>query len=256
MSRKLKITVKEITIEENGVYEDEKDATNFFEALWIQPKTGVPAVRSILDLKLMNSKEFFSSKLMEKEKILFPAGIIYELFSKDAMEAQFDLELAKAQLLFKQEIEADSFLEFNISAIEKASKLVNIVALILGKATKTAFGTIPGIGTVVNSAGSSAIDSIFEGFKSDKDKLRSIGRGIIKIDEQIPVGEKIIDLFIPKEIKIIPIEKWDKNSHGDAVIKEGVKVGGKEGGNEGGKFPKVLIMGKKNGSIKIEITEI
>ncbi len=247
MSRKFKIVLKEIKIFENGVFEDEKEGSNFFEAIWIKPKIGISSVRSVLELPLIDDKEYFSTKLAEETNKIESLNL-FDL-EKFELKKQLELEMFKTQLLFKQEIEDESYLEFNLSTVQKPDKALNFLSKILGVTVKTAFGTIPGLGSVVADTGSALIESAFKGIESQNDKLTSIGRGVLKIDEKIiekiPGNEIEIPLNVPKLVNIKSVKHWiinDENGRYKFVDRVSEPI--------------VLNKGKRNGTIKIVISEI
>ena len=93
-------------------------------------------------------------------------------------------DLDSARTLFKIEIESEAILQINLSSIEKISKVEKIILSILGKVATTAIGTISGIGSVLKAVISSSSESIFSTLLNDKDKINSIGKGFLIINEK------------------------------------------------------------------------
>jgi len=246
MGRKLKVEVKELYVEENGFFEDKKDEmANCLAAEWHFPKIGVPSVQSILNLKLKDQLCYF----------IIPENTVQELFPEaigdklEALKRQFEWDMENQRILFKQEIEGDSFLELNVSAVYKTDKFDKILMDVLGIAAKGAFNLIPWVGSVGKEIGGKVVDSLFEGWKPDDKKLKSIGKCIIKVSENIkfPEGKKSyvtnkIPLLVPKEVEI----KYFKYE----IVPGTYKV------QEIKKDPLILKKGAINGYIVLEITDI
>lgn len=241
-SERFLIKLKEIKVNENGMFEAGKEAANFIEALLIHPRADVASIRTILELNLTDNQDFFKEKEKEIAAIEFPDNLSDK--DKKNLKLQFELELYKTQLLFNQYIEGEAYLDINVSAIEKVNKVEKLLVGLLGTGIKTGLGLVPGLGSVVKGAVSPAVDTLFEGSTTDKKRLKSIGKGILKIDKNTKIGETTVSLYAPKDITIRPIHKWEPTPGGGARLRPEVTDS-----------PKKLAKWQPNGYIKLQITK-
>lgn len=237
MGQTFEIKLKEITVQENGFYEtDLSKASNFLEALLFYPRPGEPSVRSILELKLEDGERFEpqeSSRRVDLPDYLDPR-------EREIALQQLEFEVERKRLLFRHELEGECSFELNISAVEKVNKVQNVLLDILKTASVAALGTIPGLGSVVTAVVTSSTESIFNQVVRREGKIKSIGRGILKLDSQINNEEREVELIVPDDIRIMPRIKWNR----DGTLAEGVRN------------PVLLNRGKRNGTVTVEITRI
>ncbi len=237
MGQTFEIKLKEITVKENGFYEtDLSKASNFLEALLIYPRPGEPSVRSILELKLEDEERYAPQE--KASQVQLPDSL--DPRDQEISLRQSEFEVETKRLLFRHELQGECYLELNISAVEKASKVQNVILDILKTVSVTTLETIPGIGSVVKAAVTPSTDSIFNQILRREDSIRSIGRGILKLDSQGDSEERVVDLIVPSDLRIIPGIRW----HHDGTLAEEVRN------------TVLLSRGKINGTVTVEINRI
>ena len=199
-------------------------------------RAGEPSVRSIVGLKLEDGRRYDPQE--SASQIQLPDSLDSREREIALRQSEFDVETKR--MFFRHELQGECFLELNISAVEKVSKVQNLILDILKTASVTALGTIPGIGSVAKAAVTSFSDSIFNQILRREDRIRSIGRGILKLSSQIDSEERVLDLVVPNDLRVMPRIKWNH----DGTLAEGVRN------------PVLLSRGKLNGTVTLEINRI
>ncbi len=171
MSFIVQVLLKSVKIIENGKVED-VEGINGLSASLFYPKSGVPSVESVRTLRLRDREtlDFTDKPFIER-------------------------------LLFKQEIEGNTFLMVKISAIEKVTKFERAIHKLFGVVAIAAVGTITGIGVVLTAFVKSITSSVFEQ-SEPKDAITIIGEGAMPIDPGTPEGEFVVQLSVPKDISL------------------------------------------------------
>lgn len=164
MSFLFEIYLKSLKVAENGFY-DKKTPLNLLSANLIYPKEGIPSVESVKQLKL-----------------------------KDGQQNNFNSLTFPERILFKNSIQGNSFIQFELTAKDLPSKMVEILKKALGAGLLAGIGAITGgIGnSLVTGSAKSFVESVFEEAKG-KAKIKSIGQGYLELTNATPEGELKIE---------------------------------------------------------------
>jgi hypothetical protein len=169
-SNLFQIKLKSVLVNENGTIKEDVKGVNAVETSLIYPKEGVPSIISIRALEL-----------------------------EDKVTLDYTTKPLEEQLLFKQSVQGESMLEVNLTAIEKLSKLESAVVNALGSAIAAVVKAISGVGGVTGVA-KSVTKSLF------KEKVSCIGTGSKPINKDTPDGDFLVDLKVPKKVKLARIK--------------------------------------------------
>lgn len=169
-SNLFQIKLKSVLVNENGTIKEDVKGVNAIETSLIYPKEGVPSILSIRALEL-----------------------------EDKVPLDFTTKSLEEQLLFKQSVQGESMLEVNLTAIEKLSKIESAVVNALGSAIASVVKAISGVGGVTGVA-KSVTKSLL------KAKVSCIGTGSKPINEDTPDGDFVVDLKVPKKVKLARIK--------------------------------------------------
>ncbi|MCF6360058.1 MAG: hypothetical protein L3J29_04770 [Cyclobacteriaceae bacterium] len=209
MGALFEIKLKSILVKENGKINPKEEGVNAFAITLFLPREGVPSVASVRSLKLMD-KETFSLN---------------------------DNDHLKERFLLKELIKGHAFLEVEVTAVDKLSKLQKTIFKIFRTGFSAVISAIPGIGDIITGLVKMGTDSFFETLDTSvKDKVKIIGKGRLLLNESTTSGDFEIVLETPKQIKI---EKWFLD-------------------NEGQSYSKKIILPKKypNGTVVLSIEKI
>ncbi|UZR96673.1 hypothetical protein [Chondrinema litorale] len=171
MSYLIQIQLKEILIIENGTVEKVEGVNGISFSLFY-PKSGVPSVETLRTLRLKDRE---------------PMSFISRPFTE--------------KLLFKQEIQGDTFLQVKISAIERVSKFEKILNRLFGTALTTVVGAFTGVGAVFTAVATDLTSSIFE-LTEPQNNITVIAEGEMPITELTPEGDFLVQLSVPDDLTI------------------------------------------------------
>lgn len=189
MGTPYQIMLKSIKVIENGTLEKE-DGVNGFVATLYYPSVGKTAVVATRKISLRDNED----KVFENEP--YPK-----------------------QILFKEEILKDAYLEVELTSIRKSSFLSKLFYKILNTLTNEAIGKIPG-SSIVSGVVKNTTDSLFEIIKPS-DKLKIIGKTGWLIAEDNDTGDLHLNLKVPQEIELFKmIREGDVTKYIKKIIRK------------------------------------
>jgi hypothetical protein len=168
MSTPYQIMLKSIKVIENGTLKKE-DGVNGFVATLYHPSVGKTAVVSTREISLRDNEE--------------------KVFVNDSYPKQ---------ILFKEEILNNAYLEVELTSIRKSSFLSKIFYKMVNTLTNEAIQIIPG-GSIVSGLVKNTTESLFDIIKP-ADKIEIIGKIGWLIEEDTDIEDLHLNLTVPKEI--------------------------------------------------------
>lgn len=180
------ICLKSILLLENGTLAPRLRGTNGFSATLIYPEAGISALTSV---------RTFEQEIADREVL-------------DFTQRSF-----KEKVLFKQRFQGDSILEVEMTTVDKASKFERILLNMLGKAAVAGVGTVSGLGAIFTAVARHAVKSVFA-LPEVKDQVEVLGVGEMPINSSTPEGDFVIQINVPKDMKI---HQLAKNEEGKLV---------------------------------------
>lgn len=122
---------------------------------------------------------------------------------KDDETMEFSTKPLKDRLVFKGMVIGDSSINVSITAIDKPSKFDKLITKIFGAVVTGAIGLITGGAAValVTAGAKVAAESIFEELEP-QEKTTILGQGEYPISRDTPEGDLVVNLSVPKEVKI------------------------------------------------------
>ncbi len=183
MATLFEIKLKSVLVIENGKIEEDAEGVNAVSINLIYPREGVPSVSSVRTIELL-----------------------------DREEKNFEQADIRKRFLMKELVKGGAILEAEVTAIEKVSKFEKFIHKMFKVGAVAATGTL-GVGAVVTGLTKTATESFFDSIEPS-DQINSIGKGFMPLNEQTPEGDFVINLAVPKELKL---HQTSRNEDGELV---------------------------------------